>query len=88
MIQLVKSVLSKKEYVNDPLYPCVFIKKMLSGCVIIICSVDVLKIIWTKEEIHEVISYFKRKFEIKDFGKIKYYIGLQIEYMQSVIPLH
>ncbi|CAM8919718.1 unnamed protein product [Rhodiola kirilowii] len=80
--------LSQKGYVNDPLCPCVFIKKTTSGCVIIVVYVDDLNIIGTNEEIHEVISYLKREFEMKDLGRIKYCLGLQIEHLQSGILVH
>ncbi|CAM8902209.1 unnamed protein product [Rhodiola kirilowii] len=80
--------LSQKGYVNDPLCPCVFIKKTTSGCVIIAVYVDDLNIIGTNEEIHEVISYLKREFEMKDLGRTKYCLGLQIEHLQSGILVH
>ncbi|CAM8962917.1 unnamed protein product [Rhodiola kirilowii] len=80
--------LSQKGYVNDPLCPCIFIKKTTSGCVIIDVYVDDLNIIGTNEEIHEVISYLKREFEMKDLGRTKYCLGLQIEHLQSGILAH
>ncbi|CAM8902104.1 unnamed protein product [Rhodiola kirilowii] len=80
--------LLQKGYVNDPLCPCVFIKKTTSGCVIIAVYVDDLNIIGMNEEIHEVISYLKREFEMKDLGKTGYCLGLQIEHMQSGILVH
>ncbi|CAM8910135.1 unnamed protein product [Rhodiola kirilowii] len=80
--------LSQKGYVNDPLCPCVFIKKTTSGCVIIAVYVDDLNIIGTNEEIHKVISYLKREFEMKDLGRTKYCLGLQIEHLQSGILVH
>ncbi|CAM8895100.1 unnamed protein product [Rhodiola kirilowii] len=83
-----KEYLSQKGYVNDPLCPCVFIKKTTSGCVIIAVYVDDLNIIGTNEEIHEVISYLKREFEMKDLGRTKYCLGLQIEHLQSGILVH
>ncbi|CAM8937855.1 unnamed protein product [Rhodiola kirilowii] len=64
--------LLQKGYVNDPLCPCVFIKKTTFGCVIIDVYVDDLNIIGTNEEIHEVISYWKREFEMKDLGRTGY----------------
>ncbi|CAM8940081.1 unnamed protein product [Rhodiola kirilowii] len=80
--------LLQKGYVNDPLCPCVFIKKTTFRCVIIAVYVDDLNIIGTNEEIHEVISYLKRKFEMKDLGRTGYCLGLQIEHMQSGILVH
>ncbi|CAM8937033.1 unnamed protein product [Rhodiola kirilowii] len=80
--------LFQKGYVNDPLCPCVFIKKTTSGCVIISVYVDDLNIIGTSKEILEVISYLKKEFEMKDLGKTKYCLGLQIEHIQNGIFVH
>ncbi|CAM8982133.1 unnamed protein product [Rhodiola kirilowii] len=80
--------LFQKGYVNDPLCPCVFIKKTTSGCVIIAVYVDDLNIIGTSKEILEVISYLKKEFEMKDLGKTKYCLGLQIEHLQNGIFVH
>ncbi|CAM8895734.1 unnamed protein product [Rhodiola kirilowii] len=80
--------LFQKGYVNDPLCPCVFIKKTTSGCVIIAVYVDDLNIIGTSKEILEVISYLKKEFEMKDLGKTKYCLGLQIEHIQNGIFVH
>ena len=43
--------LLKKGYVNNPICPCVFIRKTMSGFVIIAVYVDDLNIIGTNEEI-------------------------------------
>ncbi|CAM8943865.1 unnamed protein product [Rhodiola kirilowii] len=80
--------LFQKGYVNDPLCPCVFIKKTTSGCIIIAVYVDDLNIIGTSKEILEVISYLKKEFEMKDLGKTKYCLGLQIEHLQNGIFVH
>ncbi|CAM8948646.1 unnamed protein product [Rhodiola kirilowii] len=80
--------LFQKGYVNDPLCPCFFIKKTTSGCVIIAVYVDDLNIIGTSKEILEVISYLKKEFEMKDLGKTKYCLGLQIEHIQNGIFVH
>ena len=68
--------LQKKGYVNNPIYPCIFIKKTTSGCVIIVVYVDYLNIVRTNDKIQEVVSYLKKKFEMKDLGKTKYCLGL------------
>ncbi|CAM8877350.1 unnamed protein product [Rhodiola kirilowii] len=80
--------LFQKGYVNDPLCPCVFIKKTTSDCVIIAVYVDDLNIIGTSKEILEVISYLKKEFEMKDLGKTKYCLGLQIVHLQNGILVH
>ena len=73
---------------NNHICPYVFIKKTTSGCVIIAVYVDDLNIVGTNDEIQEVVSYLKKKYEIKDLGKIKYCLGLQIEHTQSGIFVH
>ena len=80
--------LQKKGYVNNPIFPCVFIKKTTSGCVIIAVYVDDLNIVGTNNKIQEVVSYLKKEFEMKDLGKTKYCLGLQIEHTQSGIYVH
>ena len=65
-----------------------FIKKTTSGCVIIAVYVDDLNIIGTNKEIQEVVLYLKEEFEMKDLGKTKYCLGLQIEHIQSGILVH
>lgn len=80
--------LLKKGYVNSPICPCVFIKKTTSGYVIIAVYVDDLNIIGTAKEIQETVVYLKKEFEMKDLGKTKYCLGLQIEHRPSGIFVH
>lgn len=80
--------LTSKGYKNNAICPCVFIKKTTSGYVIIAVYVDDLNIIGTNEEILEVIKLLKKEFEMKDLGKTKYCLGLQIEHMPNGILVH
>lgn len=80
--------LISKGYVNNSICPCVFIKKTTSGYVIIAVYVDDLNIIGTNREIHEVLVLLKEEFEMKDLGKTKYCLGLQIEHMHNGILVH
>ena len=80
--------LLKEGYVNNPICPCAFIKKTTSGFIIIAVYVADLNIIGTHKEILEAMIYLKNEFEMKDLGKTKYCIGLQIEHFQSGILLH
>ncbi|KAD2803914.1 hypothetical protein E3N88_37291 [Mikania micrantha] len=75
-------------YTNNLICPCVFIRKTTSGYVIIAVYVDDLNIIGTHEEIHEAIVLLKKEFEMKDLGKTKYCLGLQIEYLNNGILVH
>jgi len=68
--------LLREGYNNDPLCPCVFIKKSESNFVIITVYVDDLNIIGTHEEISKIINYLKKEFEIKYLGKINFFFGL------------
>ena len=70
---------------NNHIFPCVFIKKITYGFVIIAVYVDDLNIIGTDKEIVETTIHLKEEFEMKDLGKTKYCIGLQIEHLQSGI---
>ncbi|KAD3641863.1 hypothetical protein E3N88_31087 [Mikania micrantha] len=80
--------LKSKGYTNNLICPCVFIKKTASGFVIIAVYVDDLNIIGTHKEIHEVITLLKNEFEMKNLGKTKYCLGLQIEHMPNGILVH
>ncbi|GJY07589.1 retrovirus-related pol polyprotein from transposon TNT 1-94 [Tanacetum coccineum] len=77
-----------KGYKSNRICPCVFIKKTTSGFVIIAVYVDDLNMIGTNKEINEVIMHLKVEFEMKDLGKTKYCLGLQIEHMPNSILVH
>ena len=55
---------------------------------IIAVYVDDLNIIGTENEINEATVYLKEEFEMKDLGKTKYCLGLQIEHMHNGIFVH
>ncbi|GMI81042.1 cysteine-rich RLK (RECEPTOR-like protein kinase) 8 [Hibiscus trionum] len=58
-----------KGYKNDPISPCIFIKRFSSGFVIIVVYVDDLNIIGTPKEISLTVECLKKEFEMKDLGK-------------------
>ena len=68
--------LLKERYVNNPIYPCVFIKKSETGLIIIAIYVDHLNLIWTPEKLTKTTNYLKKEFEMKDLGKTRYCLGL------------
>ena len=70
--------LLKEGYVNNPICPCVFIKKSETGFAIIVVYVDDLNLVGT----------LKKKFEMKDLGKTKFCIGLQIEHFPNGVLVH
>jgi hypothetical protein len=47
-----------------------------------------LNIIGTHKEIEEASSYLKSEFEMKDLGKTKFCLGLQLEYFEDGILIH
>ena len=80
--------LLKKGYKNDPICPCIFINRLGSEFVIIVVYVDDLNIIGTRKELLEAVECLKREFEMKDLGKTKFYLGLQIENLSNEILAH
>ena len=77
--------LLKEGYVNNSIFPCVFIKKTEVSLTIIAVYVDDLNLIGTPEGLLETANYLKNEFEMKDLGKTRYCLGLQIEYFSNGI---
>ncbi|KAM1848657.1 hypothetical protein ACFX14_012762 [Malus domestica] len=80
--------LIKEGYINNVICPCVFIKKSNSGFAIVAVYVDDMNLVGTPEELHKTAEYLKSEFEMKDLGKTKYCLGLQIEHCVSGILVH
>ncbi|KAJ0881424.1 putative RNA-directed DNA polymerase [Helianthus annuus] len=80
--------LSKEGYKNDSVCPCIFIKRSGSEYVIIAVYVDDMNIIGTPGELQKAVEYLKREFEMKDLGKTKFCLGLQIEHLKGGILVH
>ena len=80
--------LMKKGYINDLICPCVFIKKSEIGFAIIAVYVNDMNLIGTLEELSKTTEYLKKKFEIKDFGKTKFCLGLELEHKANRIIVH
>jgi len=81
-------ILNKKGYTSNEDCPCVFIRRSQDGFCIISVYVDDLNIIGTPEDIEEASSYLKSEFEMKDLGKTKYCLGLQLEHVTEGILMH
>ncbi|WCJ38518.1 Retrovirus-related Pol polyprotein from transposon RE1 [Euphorbia peplus] len=75
-------------YKNDLICPCVFIRRYGSQFVIIVVYVEDLNIIGTSTELIKAVDYLKKEFEMKDLGKTKFCLGLQIEQLKDVIFIH
>ena len=70
----------KEGYVNNPICPCIFIKKSKTKFVIIIVYVDDLNLVGTLKELTKRKNYLKKEFEMKDIEKkTKFCLDLQIE---------
>ncbi|KAG7568080.1 GAG-pre-integrase domain [Arabidopsis thaliana x Arabidopsis arenosa] len=81
--------LIREGYKNDPISPCIFIKKYSNkGFVIIAVYVDDLNILGTSGEISQTVDCLKAEFEMKDLGKTKFCLGLQLEYVKGGILVH
>ena len=80
--------LLKEGFENNPICPCVFIKKSESGFAIVAVYVDDLNLVGTLEELTKIANCLKNEFEMKDLGKTKFWLGLQIEYLSNGIFVH
>jgi hypothetical protein len=47
-----------------------------------------LEYYWAYKDIDEACNYLKTKFKMKDLGRIKFYLGLQLEHLQMGILVH
>ena len=80
--------LLKEGFKNNQITPCVFIKHSQSGFAIIAVYVDDLNIIGTPRELESTVKYLMKEFEMKDLGKTKFCLGLQIEHLNNGIFVH
>jgi hypothetical protein len=83
-----KEFLLNKGCSNSDDCPCVFIRKSSIGFYIISVYVDDLNIIGYTKDIDKARNHLKKEFKIKDLGKTKFYLGLQIEHLQTGILIH
>ncbi|PRQ53193.1 putative RNA-directed DNA polymerase [Rosa chinensis] len=77
-----------KGYVNNELCPCVFIKRTSSGFSIVAVYVDDMNIIGTLKELRETAEHLKSEFEMKDLGKTRFCLGLELEHRRDGILIH
>jgi hypothetical protein len=75
--------LLKEGFKNNPICPCIFIKKSESRFAIIAVYVDDLNLVGTPEKLIKTVTYLKSEFEMKDLGKTKFCLGLQIEHFSN-----
>jgi hypothetical protein len=77
-----------KGYSNSDDYSCVFIRKSSTDFCVISVYVDDLNIIGHAKDIDEAHNHLKKEFKMKALGKTKFYLGLQIEHLQTSILVH
>jgi hypothetical protein len=65
-----------------------FIKRLEFGFAIVVVYVDDLNLVGTPEEFTKTANYLKNEFEMKDLGKTKFSLGLQIEHISNEILIH
>ena len=73
---------------NNQIFPCIFIKNSKSRFDIVVVYVDDLNLVRTLEELTKTTNYLKNDFEMKDLGKTKNFLGLQIEHSPNGIFVH
>ena len=86
--QRLSEYLIKERYKNDPICPCVFIKKSETGFAIVAVYVDDINLIGTPEELAKTAEYLKKEFEVKNLGKSKLCLSLQLEHKANGIIVH
>jgi hypothetical protein len=83
-----KEFLLNKGYSDSDDCSCVFIRRSSTGFCIILLYVDDLNIIGHIKDIDEARNHLKTEFEIKDLGRTKFCLGLQLEHLQTGILVH
>ena len=73
---------------NNPICPCIFIKKSKIGFAIIAVYVNDLNLVGTPEKLTKTKNYLKKEFELKDLGKTKFCLGLQIEHFPNGVLVY
>ncbi|KAM1230532.1 hypothetical protein ACFX2G_041574 [Malus domestica] len=80
--------LTSQGYVNNELCPCVFIKKSHFSFVIVVVYIYDMNLIRTLEEFERIATHLKSKFEIKNLGKTRYCLSLEIKHRSDGILVH
>ncbi|KAM2844848.1 hypothetical protein COP1_027362 [Malus domestica] len=83
-----RKYLTSQGYKNNEICPRVFIKKSYSRFAIVAIYVDDMNLIGTPEELARTAAHLKSEFEMKDPGKTRYYLDLEIEHCSDGILVH
>ena len=78
----------KEGYQNNNICLCVFIKSSTNEFVVVAIYVDNLNLIGILLEIASAASYLRKKFEMKDLGKTKFCLGIQIKHLSIEIFIY
>ena len=78
--------LIKDGYINNPICPCIFIKKLELGFVILVVYVDNINLFRTPEELTKAATYLKDEFEMKDKNFLSKLFYLFITFTTLVRP--
>ena len=73
---------------NNPICPCIFIKKSKVVYEIIVVYVDDLNLVGTPKKLIRTTKYLKKKFDMKDLRKKKFCLTLQIEHFSTRVLVH
>ena len=73
---------------NNHICLCIFIKKSKTGFAILVVYVDDLNVVGTPKKLTRTTKYLKNEFEMKDFGKTKFCLCLQIEHFPTIVLVH
>ena len=73
----------KEGFENNPICPCIFIKKSESKFAIVVVYVDDLNLIGTPKKLTKIANSLKNEFGMKYLGKTKFCLGLQIEHLPN-----
>ena len=73
---------------NNPICPCIIIKKLETEFAIITVYVDDLNLVGTPEKLIRTTNYLKNEFKMKNFGKTKFCLDLQIEHFLNEVLVH
>jgi hypothetical protein len=83
-----KEFLLNKGYSNSDDYSCMFIRKSTTRFCIISVYIDDLNIIGHTKDIDEAQNHLKTEFEMKNLGRTKFCLGLQLEHLHTGILIH
>ena len=78
----------KEGYANNPMWSCIFIKKLETKFTIITKYVDDLNLVKTLKELIRRTNYLTKELEMKNLRKTKFYIGLQIKHFSHRVLIH